>query len=70
MKNKIAFSLIIGIATTGIISFTVILVNIGFKPNFLKIWIKSWGLEYVVAVPTILLIAPHIKKLVDRLFKN
>ncbi|WP_300348362.1 DUF2798 domain-containing protein [Chryseobacterium sp.] len=30
-----------GIATTGIISFTVILVNIGFKPNFLKIWIKS-----------------------------
>lgn len=70
MKNKIAFALIMGIATTGIISFTVILVNIGFQSNFLKIWIKSWGLAYVVAIPTILLIAPRIKKLVDRLFKN
>lgn len=34
MKNKIAFVLIMGIATTGIISFTVILVNIGFQSNF------------------------------------
>jgi hypothetical protein len=29
MKNKIAFALIMGIVTTGIISFTLISVNIG-----------------------------------------
>ncbi|WP_228394391.1 DUF2798 domain-containing protein [Chryseobacterium glaciei] len=57
-----------GVITTGIISFTVISVNIGFKPNFLKIWSKSWGLAYVVALPTILIIAPRIQKLVDYLF--
>lgn len=59
-----------GVITTGIISFTVILVNIGLKPKFLQVWLKSWGLAYIVAVPTILIIAPRIKKLVDRLFKN
>lgn len=70
MKNKIAFALIMGVITTGIISFTVILVNIGLKPKFLQIWLKSWGLAYVVAVPTILIIAPFIQRLVDRLFNQ
>ncbi|MCX8525568.1 DUF2798 domain-containing protein [Chryseobacterium formosus] len=70
MKNKIAFALIMGVITTGIISFTVILVNIGLKPKFLQIWLKSWGLAYVVGVPTILIIAPLIQRLVDRLFKQ
>lgn len=68
MKKKFAFALIMGVVTTGIISFTVISVNIGFKPYFLKIWSKSWGLAYVVALPTILIIAPRIQKLVDWLF--
>lgn len=70
MKSKIAFALIMGVITTGIISFTVISVNIGFKPNFLKIWLKSWGLAYVMAIPTILIIAPGIQKLVDWLFEK
>lgn len=70
MNNKIAFALIMGVITTGIISFTLILVNIGFKPNFLTIWFKSWGIAYLVAIPTILIIAPRIQQLVDRLFEK
>ncbi|TJZ53685.1 DUF2798 domain-containing protein [Sphingobacterium olei] len=68
MKKKFAFALIMGVITTGIISFTVIFVNIGFKPNFLKIWSKSWGLAYLVVIPAILIIGPRIQKLVDWLF--
>lgn len=34
MKNKIVFALIMGIITTGIISFTLITVNIGFTDAF------------------------------------
>lgn len=68
MKKKFVFALMMGVVTTGIISFTVISVNIGFKPKFFKIWLKSWGLAYLVALPTILVIAPLIQKLVDRLF--
>jgi len=68
MKNKIAFALIMGIVTTGIISFTLIAVNIGFTDRFFKIWFKSWGMAYIVVIPAILIIAPAIQKLVDRLF--
>jgi hypothetical protein len=68
MKTKIAFALIMGIITTGIISFTLISINIGFTEKFLKIWIRSWGIAYLVAVPAILIIAPMIERLVKRLF--
>ena len=68
MKNKIAFAMIMGIVTTGIISFTLIAINIGFNDRFLNIWLKSWGLAYLVVIPAILIIAPQVQKLVNKLF--
>jgi hypothetical protein len=68
MKTKIAFALIMGIVTTGIISFTLISINIGFGEHFLKIWLKSWGMAYMVVVPAILIIGPQVQKLVDKWF--
>lgn len=68
MKNKIAFAMIMGVITTGIISFTIVSVNNGFIDCFLEIWLKAWGIAYLVAVPAILIIAPRVQNLVDRLF--
>lgn len=70
MKHKIAFAMIMGIITTGIISCTLISVNIGFTERFWSIWLKSWGMAYLVAIPAILLIGPQVQKLVDYLFKE
>lgn len=70
MKKRIAFALIMGIVTTGIISFTLVSINIGYVEKFLNIWLRSWLLAYVVVIPAILLIAPRIQQLVDRLFKE
>ena len=33
MKRKIAFALLMGVVTTGIISFTLLLINLGFAPR-------------------------------------
>ena len=68
MKQKIAFALLMGIVTTGIISFTLISINIGFGERFLKIWLRSWGMAYLVVIPAILIIGPIIQKVVDKLF--
>jgi hypothetical protein len=68
MKNKIAFAMIMGVVTTGIISFTLISINIGFIDRFLGIWLKSWGMAYLVVIPAILIIAPIIQDVVDRFF--
>ena len=70
MKNKISFALIMGIITTGIISFTLIaIINIGFGEQFLKIWSRSWGMAYLVVIPAILIIGPGVQKLVDKYIK-
>jgi hypothetical protein len=70
IKNKIIFALMMGIITTAIISFTLISVNIGYTEKFLKIWLKPWGMAYIVAIPAILIIGPMIQKLVDRLLNE
>lgn len=70
MKQKIAFACIMGIITTGIISFTLISFNLGFTDKFLRIWLRSWGMAYAVAIPAILILAPKVQALVDRLFKK
>lgn len=69
MKKKIAFALIMGIITTGIISFSIISINIGFKDNFLKIWTRSWVMAYIIVIPAILIIGPRIQEVIDRKIK-
>lgn len=70
LKQKIAFALIMGIVTTGIISFTLISLNVGFVERFWQIWLRAWTTAYVVVVPAILVIAPRIQVLVLRLIPD
>ena len=55
--------------TTFIISFLLIFINVGFGDKFMAIWLKSWALAYIMAVPAILIMAPRVEKLVDRIIK-
>jgi hypothetical protein len=58
MKQQIAFALLMDIITTGIISFTLISINMGFIDNFFTIWLRSWGMAYLAVIPAILIIGP------------
>lgn len=68
MKQKIAFAFLMGIVTTGIISFMLISINIGYIPSFFKIWFSAWATAYAVVIPAILIIGPLVQRLVDKLF--
>lgn len=70
MKKKLAFAFIMAIFTPGIVTFAAISVNIGFSSIFMKVWLKSWGISYIVAIPSILVIAPKVQSFVDLLFKE
>ena len=70
MKQKIAFAMMMGVITTGIISFTLISINLGFSNRFLTVWLRSWATSYAVVIPCILLIGPKIQSLVETLFKE
>lgn len=68
-KKRITFALTMGIITTGIISFSLISINLGFSDKFLYIWLKSWMMGYLIAVPAIIFIGPKIQYVIDRSFE-
>lgn len=65
-KRKIAFALLMGIVTTGIISFAILSINLGFPADFIAKWLRSWGMGYAIVIPAILVIGPRLQALVDR----
>lgn len=70
VKQKIVFAFLMGIVTTGLISFMVIIVNLGLTETFWQVWLKSWLLAYVIVVPVILIAAPLIEQFVNFLFSE
>jgi Mn2+/Fe2+ NRAMP family transporter len=68
--KKIAFAIVMGAITTGIITFSLTAVNRGFKPDFVAIWLRSWITAYLIIIPCLLLIAPKVQLLVNNLFNN
>jgi hypothetical protein len=69
VKRKIAFALSMGIVTTGIISFVLLALNVGFSERFALLWLQSWGIAYAVVVPAILLTGPVLQAQIDRLIQ-
>lgn len=70
MKRKIVFALLLGIFTTGIISFTIVSINVGYCEVFLRIWLRSWAIAYAVVIPAILVLSPVTEKIVNRIFQH
>lgn len=71
MKKKILFALLMGIVSTGIISFTLVTVNSDLNGSqFYKVWFRSWLIAYVIAIPCILLISPLVEQLVNKIIKQ
>jgi hypothetical protein len=70
LQQRIAFALIMGAVTTGVISLAVILRNFGFREDSVNLWVRSWGAGYLVVIPALLIVAPGVQRLVDRIFRQ
>lgn len=69
LKRKLVFAFSMGIVTTGIVSFVIITLNLGFSDRFAVVWLRSWGVSYAIAIPAILLIGPWLQARIDRLIQ-
>ena len=67
LKRRIAFALTMGVVTTGIISFTIIALNLGFTEAFAQRWLRAWATAYAIVIPAILMIGPRVQAAIDRL---
>jgi len=61
-KPDLKFAVITGLMVTSYISFTLVAINAGFNSNFVFIWLRSWFIAFVLAFPSLLFVAPFIRK--------
>lgn len=70
LKRKVAFAMLMGVVTTGIISFVLVAINLGMASGFVRTWLRSWLISYLIVIPAILLVGPLLQAQVDRMFDN
>lgn len=59
--------LLLSILMTLIVSFVSTLKSLGLEAFTLTDWLSAWGLSWLIAFPTLLLVLPLVKKLTARL---
>lgn len=69
LKRRIAFALLMGALTTGIISFVLLALNVGFSSTFAPRWLRAWSIGYSIVIPVILLVGPRVQAQVERLIR-
>lgn len=65
--SNLLFSGILSLIMVTIISGAVVLVTEGFSPDFPAHWFKGFATVWPIAFPTLLVVAPWVRKLVARM---
>jgi len=54
---------------SGFMSFVISLFNVGMVDNIITIWLKAWVFAFSIAFPTVILVAPLVHKLTDKIIR-
>jgi hypothetical protein len=68
-QYNIIFNVLMAILMSFFMSLFLTAVNIGLIPGFFLLWLKSFGLGTIVALPTTFVVVPLIHKLLGIVFK-
>lgn len=66
-KFHLVFSFVMGAMMIFLMTLVITLVNVGLTDNFFNLWMKAFGIAYVVGVPVIFFLAPVARKLTGRI---
>jgi 3'-phosphoadenosine 5'-phosphosulfate sulfotransferase (PAPS reductase)/FAD synthetase len=67
--NILSMGLMVLLMTLFVVFVTTIF-NYGFSSDFFIRWMKGWGLSFIIAFPTVLVIMPFIRKIVSKLAQS
>ncbi len=67
---NIVMPFILSVIMTFIVSFVSTVRSIGLSDHLLSMWMGSWGLSWLIAFPTLLVILPLVKKLTQLLVSS
>jgi len=61
-KLNLKFAFTMAFIVTSYISFILVAINAGFDDGFMILWLRSWLIAYLLAVPSLLFLSPIIRK--------
>jgi len=62
--QHIVFGFFMALLMSCFMSLIISIFNMGLVDNILFIWLKAWAFAFVVAFPTVIVVAPVVRKLV------
>lgn len=61
--GSIVMPFLLSIFMTCIVSMISTLKSIGIAPNLLHVWLGAWGISWIIAFPTLLVVLPFVRKI-------
>lgn len=58
----VVLPLILSILMTSIVSLISTLNSVGMAPGFVDLWLRAWGLSWIVAFPVLLFVLPLVRR--------
>ncbi|WP_343845202.1 DUF2798 domain-containing protein [Bowmanella denitrificans] len=55
------------LSMSGIMSLVVSLHNLGWSEHIISIWLSAWSFSFMVAFPTVLILTPVVRNLVNQI---
>ena len=63
--GQVTFIFFVSICMSGVVSGVSVLNTAGFVDTFLGLWTAAWIKSWIVAFPSLLIIAPLVRRFVD-----
>lgn len=60
--GTVVMPLLLSILMTFIVSFISTLRGVGWTPDFVWTWLSAWGMSWLVAFPTTLVVLPLVRR--------
>lgn len=64
---NLVFGLLLSGIMTLLISGLTTFINLGFARDFFSVWMHAYGASWVLAFPIVVVVAPFVRKVVNRL---
>lgn len=66
----ILFAFLMALFMAGFMSFVVTIINVGFIDGVLSMWFEAYWKAFLVAFPTIMIVVPQVRKIVNLLIEK
>lgn len=66
----IVFAFFMALLMSCFMSLVISIFNVGWVHNIVSIWLKAWAFAFCVAFPTVVIVSPVVKKLVNHLIED